>query len=252
MGVFDGNTIQTTDGEAVAETVHDNSLPQIGSLHLGARILTPTALPQTNGVDCRLVVGDLWTEIQTDLGAPGSGNVTTNIANNENRTIGSTAAAGAGGGNQTLSIFGVENVTVQATGSVMETYQGPVIRSFSQDVSESYSGKHNVDGGDDWYSAKPTDINFVGLSHSVTFMQLELTGAHAECASFHFEAKPVHGQYFGIDQQNTSINFKGEASDNDVKLLEGRVGALETKLAGARTHVAPTLNGAPSSLPGLH
>ena len=238
----------------------------------------PARSGNITGVDVKLVHGDVWSEIHvgqypnpSGQGSllPLNGNLTTYIAGSETRSIGSfiseppggsvpgeiTTPEGQGvlmGGNRTTTVYGVENLTIQPSGSVLETFHGPVNRTYMQDVSETYQGKHHSEGGDDWYSVKPTDINFVELSHALTILQMELAGLHLELAGFHFEAKPVHGQAFGIDQQAKSIDFKGVASDNDVTVLESRVKTLESTVAAARTHVAPTLNGAPTSLPGLH
>src|SRR5579872_7403458 len=179
MGVFDN---QTKIGRRVPDPLTDKSLGDDGLLPWNS-ITSASGLQGTNGIDCKLVHGDRWQEIQ--------GNMTEHYTNNVKTTIDQ---------NWTIKVNGVMNLTV-IQGYNEEEY-GPVNRPYVQVVNDNFDSDHNVSIPD---SMAFTVNNFANTFTWVTqlsivfFLSAPITiGICATVtAEFDLEYKTLHAEEIG-------------------------------------------------------
>jgi len=216
MGVFD-NTVKI--GRRVGDPLTDKKLDDPGSLSWGS-ITSVSGLAQTTGVDCKLVHGDRWQEID--------GNMTEHYTNNVKTTIDQ---------NWTIKVNGIMNLTVVL--GYNEEQQGPVNKHFLKVVNEEYDSDHNV--------SVPDSMSFTVSNFSNTFVWatainivfalsvplaicLCLTGTGVfdlEFKTFHAEAHPLH--------------FEWKGNDTDASISQEHFKALRAAI-GTEAQVQATVN----------
>ncbi|HUA21505.1 MAG TPA: hypothetical protein VMB25_22320 [Bryobacteraceae bacterium] len=247
MGAFNGNTLQTTDGAALAESTKDNTIPDTGSLNLSL-IKTPNALQNTTGIDCKLVHGDVWEQIGLPgvakfglLGVDGSpiitappsprGNVTINIHGNTTCTMNGNVtytvqpytfpaqqfeqAPNAGfGPDNPIGITapggtdGAVTFTVGAGGSFTETEFGPVTRTFMQTVNETYHTDLHIDQpADTSWNNLATNNSTVGETCFAGGVVFNFVLLQTDCYVVHGELTGVHAEFMPIHAEATIVHI---------------------------------------------
>jgi len=141
MSVFDADS--TTQTELATDLgANDYGLRKLGALVL-SDITSPTALPPTNGIDCKSVHGRRDQQIYGDMHEQIDGNLTTTIDQDETHTV-----------------IGTVHLTV--VHGWHEEQQGPVNRHYAQKVTDVFDDDHD--------SEVPDSMAFAVSNYSNTFV----------------------------------------------------------------------------------
>jgi len=198
MGVFD-DSIKTP--LRVTDPGTDKAMPDAGSLSYGS-MTGSTALAGTTGIDCKLVHGDRWQEIQGSMTEHWTGYVNTTIDQN-----------------WTIQVNGIMNLTVVK--GYNEEQQGPVNKHFVQVVTEIYDSDHNVSVPDSFAFTVSMFANTLVVATQIgictglfvsltTALSVTVANFDLEAKLFHAEAHPLHFAWAGNDTTATitSEHFK--------------------------------------------
>ena len=216
MGVFDG---QTKIGRRVPDPQTDKSLGNSASLPW-SNYTSTTGLAGTTGIDCKLVHGDRWQEVQ--------GNMTEHYTNNVKTTIDL---------DWTIQVNGVMNLTVML--GFNENEYGPVNRTYFMVVNDTFMMDHNVSVPDSsaftvsMYANTVTIAEAVGivvgpqLAMACTICLTLALAIDLEYKTLHAEFHPFHGDGKIVELYAVEAKVKLHGDEAEV---------------GAKTNVKASLN----------
>ena len=174
MSVFDAST---KTGREVKDPLSDKTLPPPASLSWKA-ITTPTALAGTVGIDCKLVHGDRFQQIDKSMIENYGGSVTSTIGGSQTRTV---------MGSQTFMTIGMQTET-NVTG---------ITHLIVGATNRSYIGAHN-------------EIQIAGKNHTFVGVLVENHASpKQENEPLHVETDAISLALKGVDLSATGM--KGEA-----------------------------------------
>ncbi|MEW6366066.1 MAG: hypothetical protein AB1714_15660 [Acidobacteriota bacterium] len=223
MAVFDKST---KIGRRVADPITDDTLPSSGSLSWGS-ITSDAALAGTTGVDCKLVHGDRWQQIDGNLTENINKDVRTTILCNHNHTVIQ---------NQTNSITGNQNETVTGnrtgtiTGSENQTNIGT--RNCVQVAPVS-----RLNSAPDQQQEPTTKIRILGIEFTQQQNQYVYTTAICEIYIIKSETWAVKSEQGGLTNGVKVIDLAGGGLTFDTKLIQLETKALKAHTFGATADV---------------
>jgi len=201
MSVFDANSRTRTE-LATALGAHDYGLRNLGALSLGA-MTSDTALPPTNGVDCKSVHGRRDQKIDGDMHERIDGNLETFVVHDEIHTVKE---------NQRETVLGTVNLTVVS--GWQEEQQGPVNRHYRQKVTDTFDDDHDSHVPDNmafnvsWFANTFVGGTQLGICTGffaalTTALSLTLANFDLEGKLLHAEGHPLHFAWAGNEAEAT-------------------------------------------------
>jgi hypothetical protein len=143
--VFDG---QTKIGRRVPDPITDKNLSGPGALIFGA-MTTPVGLAGCIGIDAKLIHGDRWQQIDSNMTEIIGVNESTTVGSNELHMVGGNRTTSIGA-NDTLTVCGNLTETVLGTsvylhvGTELKTDIGPTIHNFISPLTENHCSPRNI------------------------------------------------------------------------------------------------------------
>jgi hypothetical protein len=203
-------------------TANDSKTPALGSLDLKS-IASPTALKGTTGIDCSLVHGDEWNQIEGNLTANILKNCTVVVNLNEKYTINK---------NLIYRVNGTTNDT--RVGVHNQTNIAPRNDIFTHTLSETHHQPEHRE-------QKTEDHNFVTSL-------IEFKEKHYEWKWLFMEFKqislgfcwPLSFEKHLMDASGHIFKMEGSAFDVEMKEIKTSLGALGTEIKAGKIKAAAT------------
>lgn len=219
MGVFN-NSVKI--GVRVPDPGTDKNLPPPGALSYTG-ITTAAALAGTTGIDCKLVHGNRWQEIQGNMTEDYTGSVTTNITQNEN-----------------INVTGI--VTLNVTAGWNENQYGPMNRTYYMVVNDTFLSDHNVSVPASFAFTVAMFANTLTIATQigiVTGLSVQAcTALSLTLANFDFEYKLIHAEFH---------QMHGDGKEVELYAVEAKV-----KLHGDQADVGGATNVKAKVNAGVH
>ena len=236
MEVFTDNPVVVTRSHGGA--IDSNPLV-LGSLAGGAAIATPTALAGTNGVDCKLIHGDRWQEINGNETDDITGNLMTTIDGDENR----------------LLLGNLETTVMEKTkddrfglylgqyfeGSTFNYFHTRTENHTAEEQEHQPTGHNEVTKEENKEKEKSYHFDlhkedFAGFSLGGTLIKIEGTGTAAEV----FGAKTGLG---GIEATGLGWREKSEALETKLDAVATWFSGVHAEAGGPDTSIRPVYVG---------
>ncbi|NYF78656.1 hypothetical protein [Granulicella arctica] len=200
----------------------DNKTPSLGSLNMKS-MPSPTALSGTTGIDCSLIHGDEWNQIE--------GNLTENILKNHKATV-MINETHTVNNNLVHRVNGTTNDT--RIGVHNQTNIAPRNETYAHTLSETHHQPEHRE-------QKTEDHNFVTSL-------LEFKEKHYEWKTFFVEFKqislgfcwPLSFEKHLMDATGHIFSMEGSAIEVEMKEIKSSLGALGTEIKAGKLKAAAT------------
>jgi hypothetical protein len=198
---------------------------------------SPGALGGTTGVDCKLIHGDRWQEIQGKLTENIKNDLTTHILQKQKWTIDN-------------------NLDFTVNGETTETFVGEVKEYFHSGSRSEYFGERTDLHHDHDHTINPThtfdildtegeytnvdlavtasSFDATGMSVEATIAQAEAWGAGAEAWGAQVGAGGFHNEAVGLDVGEHETDAKLDGLRGDITALQGEAGGPRTIIRPVR------------------
>ena len=215
-----GAAPKTTNGSFNPSS--DHKTPQLGSLDLSNMPL-PTALAGTTGIDCSLIHGDEWNEME--------GNLTENILKSHTGYIKI---------NETYTING--NLTHRVNGATNDTRVGVHNRLNIAQRNDTFMHTRAETHHQPEHREQKTE------DHSITQSLLEFKEKHYEWKTLFMEFKqislgfcwPLSFEKHLMDASGHVFKMEGAAVEVEMKEIKSSLGALASEIKAGKVKVAAT------------
>jgi len=248
MSVFDAST---KTGREVKDPLSDKTLPPPASLSWKT-ITTPAALAGTVGIDCKLVHGNRFQQIDQSMTENYGGNVTTTIGSNQTRTIGGDQKMVVAG-NRT-AVIGTNLLHVTA-GSTTRVQIGAVTQLDVSATNEVYVGVLTENHASPKQENEPLHVESDAICIATKGVDLNATGVQAQTVGVSVGAFGVKAEVGGVAVSGIGaelasrvlgIDVKGFFSANDpidLHLFGGKVqlGGIKPEANGVQANAGPNV-----------
>lgn len=229
MPIFNSATLTEL---AQGFTAADSSLTTNykGSAPLNSTITQDSWLPGTTGLDCKLVHGDRWQELNGQLTENIASSATTNVGGKSGASIDSSPAPGS----WTISVAGNEDLTVY--GNLNQEVYGQSTYLFVDMMDSTHVQTVNFDYQSPMNAFQPTQnfqaITWIGLA---TFFQLTLASSIVQAFGvqlsggiiYNLSAALINHQVGIVCPTNAVVDDDAHLSKADVEVINNKIGALD-------------------------
>lgn len=231
MSVFQSNILTATGANAITK---DSSFPSLGAL--GPKQMTSaTGVSGTNGIDCKLIHGDRWQQIE--------GNLTENIEKDLKTDIKE---------NETWEIH--ENLVFKVDGTTKDTRVEDVKEYYLAESKFEYTLEHTDLHHDKDHQINPTNtfdiLNIEGefktVDLAIKASAIEAKGFSAEVIGVKTEAWGMGAEAFGAQVgagvfENCVTVFHAEEDELEERLkgMENEIKGLQSQVAAAKVIIMP-------------
>ncbi len=243
MPVFDKST---KVGRKVNDPGTDKSLPGGKALSYGA-MTSATAVAGTTGLDCKLVHGDRWQQIDGSFTEQTNSNVKTTILADETRNV---------IGNRTLSTLGsvtgtvASNYTKTVVGSTVRTYVGAAAYTYtSNHVATHASPQCRFEPGVYMHAIMQrlwagNSLNNIGVFYFQFFVSYNsITPTYINLIPIlNFSYITINVHFEILDNGNRALEAKLRAMKGDIEAMRGYVEAMELDTAVQITVISLAVN----------
>jgi len=243
MAVFDG---EVKTRRAVADPKTDKTLPSPGSLSWGG-IKGIAGLAGTNGIDCKVVHGDRWQQIDGNHTEQVNANLQSTIMGNETRTIVQ---------NQNLTTMGnvsksiLSNYTRTIIGAELGTNIGPFNRTDIAPITWLCPTSAMFNSGD-LYENKI----FKGQNYAIRNTNIGVDiSTRLENAQVAVHTTSMVGFNTRLRQLETALKIAAVVAGinlADVRATQSETAAMQATVTASKVVVGPRVQTPPESIPGI-
>jgi hypothetical protein len=212
----------------------DHTTPNLRGLNPNG-MSSAGALSGTTGIDCKLIHGDRWQEIQGKLTENIKNDLTTHILEKQKWTVD-------------------EDLNFTVTGETTENFVGEAKQYFHSGSRFEYFGEHTDLHHDHDHQINPThtfDIldtegEYKNVEIAVTASAFEAIGTSVEATVAKAEAWGAGAEAWGAQvgagafhNEAVALDVGEHEADHKMDLVKGRLDALEAEAGGPRTIIRP-------------